>query len=445
MDKDVFDLLEKLDNHGYKSYIVGGCLRDILLGIRPNDFDITTNARPSQVKEVFREYKIFDYGIKYGTITVEYRDRLYEITTFRSEGTYSDNRRPDRVLFLDSIDDDLARRDFTINAMAMDKSYNIYDPFNGIRDLKNKIIRACGDANKRIEEDALRILRAIRFATRFKFYLDEELFDAISLNRNLLKNIARERIFSEICKIITYDNPSYGFLLMEETGILDILFPSLRKTVGFDQKTPWHDRNLFDHLLCVMDNVPNDLSLRLAAIFHDIAKPLTLKIDGDGTGHFLGHDALGATMAEDILKYYKAPKALIEKVSILIKEHMKVQEVMTDKALRRQIKRVGRENILDLYELLYADCVCTRYDRDGSFILNRKKRIEELLDEKEMKKEKFLEINGYDLIELGFHGKIIGQILKYAENLVLSDTSLNKKEILLEKIKNNFISGDRNG
>lgn len=123
MDKDVFDLLEKLDNHGYKSYIVGGCLRDILLGIRPNDFDITTNARPSQVKEVFREYKIFDYGIKYGTITVEYRDRLYEITTFRSEGTYSDNRRPDRVLFLDSIDDDLARRDFTINAMAMDKSY----------------------------------------------------------------------------------------------------------------------------------------------------------------------------------------------------------------------------------------------------------------------------------------------------------------------------------
>ena len=133
MDKDVFDLLEKLDNHGYKSYIVGGCLRDILLGIRPNDFDITTNARPSQVKEVFREYKIFDYGIKYGTITVEYRDRLYEITTFRSEGTYSDNRRPDRVLFLDSIDEDLARRDFTINAMAMDKSYNIYDPFNGIR------------------------------------------------------------------------------------------------------------------------------------------------------------------------------------------------------------------------------------------------------------------------------------------------------------------------
>ena len=445
MDKDVFDLLEKLDNHGYKSYIVGGCLRDILLGIRPNDFDITTNARPSQVKEVFREYKIFDYGIKYGTITVEYRDRLYEITTFRSEGTYSDNRRPDRVLFLDSIDDDLARRDFTINAMAMDKSYNIYDPFNGIRDLKNKIIRACGDANKRIEEDALRILRAIRFATRFKFYLDEELFDAISLNRNLLKNIARERIFSEICKIITYDNPSYGFLLMEETGILDILFPSLRKTVGFDQKTPWHDRNLFAHLLCVMDNVPNDLSLRFAAIFHDIAKPLTLKIDGDGTGHFLGHDVLGATMAEDILKYYKVPKALIEKVSILIKEHMKVQEVMTDKALRRQIKRVGRENILDLYELLYADCVCTRYDRDGSFILNRKKRIEELLDEKEMKKEKFLEINGYDLIELGFHGKIIGQILKYAENLVLSDTSLNKKEILLEKIKNNFISGDRNG
>ena len=445
MDKDVFDLLEKLDNHGYKSYIVGGCLRDILLGIRPNDFDITTNARPSQVKEVFREYKIFDYGIKYGTITVEYRDRLYEITTFRSEGTYSDNRRPDRVLFLDSIDEDLARRDFTINAMAMDKSYNIYDPFNGIRDLKNKIIRSCGDANKRIEEDALRILRAIRFATRFKFYLDEELFDAISLNRNLLKNIARERIFSEICKIITYDNPSYGFLLIEETGILDILFPSLRKTVGFDQKTPWHDRNLFDHLLCVMDNVPNDLSLRFAAISHDIAKPLTLKIDGDGTGHFFCYDALGATMAEDILKYYKAPKALIEKVSILIKEHMKVQEVMTDKALRRQIKRVGRENILDLYELLYADCVCTRYDQDGSFILNRKKRIEELLDEKEMKKEKFLEINGYDLIELGFHGKIIGQILKYAENLVLSDTSLNKKEILLEKIKNNFISGDRNG
>ncbi|WP_308534016.1 HDIG domain-containing metalloprotein [uncultured Peptoniphilus sp.] len=422
--------------------MVGGCVRDYILGIIPKDYDITTNALPDEIANVFKDYGILRHGEKYGTIGVGFENKFYEITTFRSEGSYNDNRHPGQVKFLNNLDDDLKRRDLTINAMAMDRFLKIYDPFGGKDDLKNKIIRSCGNANERIKEDALRILRAVRFANRFKFYIDEDLFDAISLNRDLLRNISKERIFSEFSSMLLDERPSYALRLMAESGVLKVLFPDLQKTVNYDQKTPYHDKTLFDHLICVMDNCPPKLHVRLAGLFHDISKPDTFSFGEDGRGHFFDHDLLGAKRAGEILRDYRASNELIKKVEILIREHMKVHSEMTDKALRRQIKRIGRENILDLYDLMYADCVCTRIDRDGSFILKRKNRILVLLDERDMQKEKFLEINGNDLLALNFKGREIGQILSDLEAEVLDNPSLNTREKLLEIVKNKYKSGD---
>ena len=439
MPKNVLFILNKLRENGFEAYIVGGSVRDKLMGIEPHDYDITTSARPEEIKKVFQAYKTVLVGEDFGTVGILLDNTLYEVTTFRIDGAYINNRKPEKVIFSKNLTEDLKRRDFTINAMAMDGDGSLYDPFNGQDDINNKIIRAVGDPNERIREDALRMMRAIRFAGRFGFFIEEELFDALSLNASLLKKIAPERIFDEFSKMITGESPSHYLLLMEETGILDVIFPELKRTVGFVQFSPYHDKTLFDHLICVMDNVKPDLSLRLAALFHDISKVDTLSIGEDGRGHFYGHEVLGANKVEEILKRYRLPNKTIEKVKILILDHMKVHAEMTDKALRRQIKRVGRDNVLDLYDLLIADCMCTRADRDASFIINRKNRVKELLDEKEMKTEKFLEINGNDIKSLGFsEGKIIGRILKDLEEMVLDDPEKNKKTYLMDYIDKNY-------
>lgn len=439
MPKDVLFILNKLNEEGFEAYIVGGCVRDKLLGLIPHDYDITTSAEPQEIKRVFKDFKTILIGEEFGTIGILIDKTLYEVTTFRIDGKYKNFRKPENVIFSKNLVEDLKRRDFTINAMAMDSKGELYDPFGGKNDLEDKVLRAVGRPNERLKEDAIRILRAIRFAGRLNLYIDDELFDAISFERNLLKKISPERIFDEFSKMITSDRPSYYLLLMEETGVLDVIFPELKRTVGFSQFSPYHDKTLFDHLICVMDEVKPDLALRLAALFHDISKVDTLSIGEDGRGHFYGHEILGADLVSEILKRLRVSNKIIDKVKILILDHMKVHSEMTDKALRRQIKRVGRENVLDLYDLLIADCKCTRIDRDASFIINRKNRVKELLDEKEMKTEKFLEIDGNDIKALGFNeGKIIGKILKDLENLVLDDPEKNKKDYLLEYINKNY-------
>ncbi|MDU1023024.1 MAG: HD domain-containing protein [Peptoniphilus harei] len=439
MPKDVLFILNKLNEEGFEAYIVGGCVRDKLLGLIPHDYDITTSAEPQEIKKVFKDFKTILIGEEFGTIGILIDKTLYEVTTFRIDGKYKNFRKPENVIFSKNLVEDLKRRDFTINAMAMDSKGELYDAFGGKKDLEDKVLRAVGRPNERLKEDAIRILRAIRFAGRLNLYIDDELFDAISFERKLLKKISPERIFDEFSKMITSDRPSYYLLLMEETGVLDVIFPELKRTVGFSQFSPYHDKTLFDHLICVMDEVKPDLALRLAALFHDISKVDTLSIGEDGRGHFYGHEILGADLVSEILKRLRVSNKIIDKVKILILDHMKVHSEMTDKALRRQIKRVGRENVLDLYDLLIADCKCTRIDRDASFIINRKNRVKELLDEKEMKTEKFLEIDGNDIKALGFNeGKIIGKILKDLENLVLDDPEKNKKDYLLEYINKNY-------
>lgn len=439
MPIEVLFILNKLNEEGFDAYIVGGCVRDKLLGLHPHDYDITTSAKPQEIKRVFKDFKTILIGEEFGTVGVLMNETLYEVTTFRIDGKYLNFRKPENVTFSKSLREDLKRRDFTINAMAMDSSGKLYDPFGGKKDLDDKILRAVGNPAERIREDAIRILRAIRFAGRLNLYIEDELFDAISFERKLLKKISPERIFDEFSKMITSERPSYYLLLMDETGVLDVIFPELKRTVGFSQFSPYHDKTLFDHLVCVMDEVKPDLALRLAALFHDISKVDTLSIGEDGRGHFYGHEVLGADLVSEILKRYRVSNKIIDKVKILILDHMKVHSEMTDKALRRQIKRVGRDNVLDLYDLLIADCKCTRIDRDASFIIKRKNRVKELLDEKEMKTEKFLEINGNDIKALGFkEGKIIGKILKDLENLVLDDPEKNKRDYLIDYIDKNY-------
>lgn len=439
MPIEVLFILNKLNEEGFDAYIVGGCVRDKLLGLHPHDYDITTSAKPNEIKRVFKDFKTILIGEEFGTVGVLINETLYEVTTFRIDGKYLNFRKPENVTFSKSLREDLKRRDFTINAMAMDSSGELYDPFGGKKDLDDKVLRAVGNPHERIKEDAIRILRAIRFAGRFDFYIEDELFDAISFERKLLKRISPERIFDEFSKMITSERPSYYLLLMDETGVLDVIFPELKRTVGFSQFSPYHDKTLFDHLVCVMDEVKPDLALRLAALFHDISKVDTLSIGEDGRGHFYGHEVLGADLVSEILKRYRVSNKIIDKVKILILDHMKVHSEMTDKALRRQIKRVGRDNVLDLYDLLIADCKCTRIDRDASFIIKRKNRVKELLDEKEMKTEKFLEIDGNDIKALGFkEGKIIGKILKDLENLVLDDPEKNKRDYLIDYIDKNY-------
>ncbi|CDZ75494.1 tRNA nucleotidyltransferase/poly(A) polymerase [Peptoniphilus sp. ING2-D1G] len=440
MPKEILEILEIFKKFNHKAYLVGGALRDYLLGKKPHDFDVATDATPDEVCIIFEGNILHEAGREFGTIAIEYKGYEVEIATFRLEGLYRNHRKPKELVFTKNIEDDLARRDFTVNAMAMDMEGNLTDLYGGKEDLENKIIRCVGDAQERIEEDALRIIRAVRFCGTLNFNMDDELKIVIKEKGHLLKEIAKERIQVEFNGIMLSDKPSASLDLMEELGLLEILFQDLKRTVGYNQKTPYHIKTLFDHIKCVVDSTDKVLEVRLAALFHDIAKPWTLCVDESGVGHFFGHDEMGADMAKNILREYKYSNKVIDKVILLISEHMKVSGKLTDKALRRQIRRVGFENIFDLYDLLMADRACTSIDGDIGdleYNLSRVKQI--LMEDKRVKEKNYLCIDGKDIIELGFkEGKIIGEILKYANELTLDNPKLNEKEILLDIINREF-------
>lgn len=439
MQSKIEQILIRLKKSGYEAYMVGGCVRDLLLGKEPDDYDITTNALPDEIIEVFKGYKTLSLGKRYGTITVIFEDETFEITTYRTEQGYSDSRHPDKVMFSNRIEEDLTRRDLTINAMAMDK--DIIDLHGGRDDLKNKIIRAVGNPDERFKEDALRMVRAIRFATVLDFQIEECTFNSILENSHLLKNVAPERLKPEMNKILLSDSPSRGLELLARTKALKYILEELYDCVGFEQRTKYHDKTVFEHIKCVVDSTEVNLKQRMAAMLHDVAKPKTFSLDENGQGHFYGHDEVGAEIAEKALRKFGYSKNFIKQVQTLIYEHMKVHEEMTDKALRRQIRRVGVENILDLYSLMLADRMCTIADRDMDFLLNRRDRIKQLLKEDTVK-EKFLCLNGNDIKELGYsEGRQIGEILRYLEEIVLDKPQLNKKEYLIEILKNRGWNG----
>lgn len=441
--KEILEILKKINISGYEAFIVGGCVRDILLSRKPNDYDITTNASPDNIKKIFKDYKTVLVGEQFGTVLVLYKGYGVEITTYRIESNYLDGRRPEIVKYTNNLKKDLSRRDFTINAMAYNKEQGLIDYFNGLDDLNNKLIKTVGNPDTRFIEDHLRILRAIRFSTQLNFKIDKETYDSCLKNKDYLSKISFERIRDEIFKILLSDKPSEGIRLMEKMEILEIVLPEIIDTIGFEQRSKYHDKDVYNHTLCVLDNVSNKIELRLAALLHDIAKPETFTIDDKGDGHFYGHEERSAIISKKILRRLNVKKILIEDVALLIREHMKPIECMSKKGIRRLISRVGKDKIFTLYELQVCDKICTYKDRNIKPLLDKKEEIIEVLEEKNIYKKDDLEINGYDIIKLGYsEGKIVGEILSYLFDKVIDDPELNKKEILLELVKDKYIKED---
>ncbi|WBW50227.1 HD domain-containing protein [Peptoniphilus equinus] len=431
MDQAANELRTRLINQGYPTYFVGGCVRDYLLGVTPHDYDLTTLARPEDIKAVFSEYRCIELGAQYGTIGVVVQGQVYEITTFRADLDYTDHRHP-VVQFADTLESDLSRRDFTINAMAYGDT--VVDLFGGQEDLKARRLRTVGNPVRRFEEDALRMVRAVRFATVLDFILDSTVIAAIRKCAELIEHVARERLRGELEKILLSPRVKRGFELFEETGLLRYIEPALARTVGYDQGNAHHAYSLFEHILRATEQVPRRLALRLAALYHDTGKVATWTFDGEKARYF-HHEAVSQAIAKQSMKAFGFDKKTVETVLVLIGEHMKLQPVMSDKALRKQIRRVGIGRVDDLYALFRADRLATARDADISDIEANYRRIQQLKDEP-ITSDRFLAINGDDIKALGYEeGKEIGIILHHMEELVLENPKLNQRDTLIDCIK----------
>lgn len=428
------EVLFRLEDKGYKSYLVGGFVRDKLMGKAPSDVDIATKACPDEIKEVFKDYKTLDVGKAFGTIKLVTDDRDYEITTFRKDFSYKDKRRPGSVIFADTIEEDLKRRDFTINAMALSKD-ELIDPYGGQADLEAKIIRAVGNPYERINEDYLRALRAVRFAANLGFEIENDLKEAIRSKVKNLAYISAERQTAEIDKILLGSDPARGLRLLDETGLLGEIFPEVKAMVGFDQHSPHHYLDCFDHTLKVLEGTPLDLTIRLAALFHDTGKPSTFFLDENGNGRFFGHQKISKDLAEERLRYLKYSKKLIEDVGVLIGRHMDSSNPYTEKSVARLLRKIGEENLKRLFDLQEADILATVHD-DISNIDKGRNLLKEILEKKPVLSRKDLAINGRDLTKIGFdEGPDIGIILGEIEREVFDGTLLNDRQTLLNEAR----------
>ena len=435
LSKKVTLAMEKLEDAGFEAYLVGGSLRDILMGREVHDFDITSSAKPEEVMEVFSDFKVIPTGLKHGTVTVLVEDEPLEITTFRSESGYSDGRHPDSVSFAKSVEDDLGRRDFTMNAMACRINGELFDLFGGQKDIADKLVRTVGNAKERFSEDGLRILRAIRFAAVLGFEVEAGTKDAIHQMGYMIEKVSEERIVSEFNKIMLSEKPST--YLREYKDIICIFIPELEACIGFDQKNHHHVYDVFEHTLRVVDNMPPKLSLRLAALFHDISKPFCFEIGSDGEGHFYGHASKSAEMAENILRRLKYDNVTITDVCQLVKYHDHQVE-NNDKIIKRMLRRLGEKGFFDLLDLKRADNLGQseefRYRQDILQELENSAR--RILDEKACFSIKDMAINGSDLIKLGMmQGPEIGEVLEMLLDKVISGEIKNDRQELIACLK----------
>ncbi len=439
----IIDELYKIDK---EAFIVGGCVRDSLLGLKPKDWDITTNASPQLVKETFEKQglRVIETGIKHGTVTVIINEEPYEITTYRVEDEYIDNRRPSNVEYTDNLTEDLIRRDFTMNSMAYNTVIGLVDNFNGRKHLNERIIKCVGDGNERFSEDALRMMRAIRFSSQLDFHIDEHTLENIKINAILIKNISKERIKDELNKILLTDRPSKGIRKMVESGLMGYIIPEMMKCVGFDQKNKYHDKDVFEHILMVVDNCPKDLEIRLAALLHDIAKPDCFTEDDQG-GHFYRHELFGAELAENILKRLKYDNKTIENVVNLVREHMFKGKGIKRKAIKRMISRIGEVNAFKLFILQEADCKASAPGHRSILDVEMmREKTQQIIMMNEPMRVSDLCIKGSDVMELGVEpGKEIGEILRYLLDICLDDPDMNKRQILLNIVRENFLKSNR--
>jgi len=407
-------------------------VRDAIMGNEINDFDITTSATPAQMQEAFKGYRTFETGIKHGTITFVYEHENVEITTYRIDGEYRDNRHPESVEFTKSLENDLKRRDFTMNAIVYNEKDGFVDMFSGRSDIENKVIRAIGNPKKRFEEDALRILRGIRFSSVLGFKIENATRQAMLDCKNLLHNISEERIAVEINKLLLGKNVKNAIL--ENYEILGEIIPEIKKMHGFEQKNPWHIYDVLTHTAVAVESIPPVIHLRLTALLHDTGKVYTFFTDKKGVGHFYGHAEKSAVIAQNYLNKYKYDNATKEKVIKLVKIHdMRLEP---DKLfIKKQLNRLGTARLFDLIAMQRADNLAQNPEKARLEHLSELERIaNEILNENECLSLKTLAINGSDLIKSGHTpGKNLGEILDIILSEVIEEKLPNEKNILLAR------------
>lgn len=430
-------IMDALNDAGYKAYAVGGCVRDAIMGVDAKDVDITTSAKPHEVEGVLNKNNIrfVETGIQHGTVSAIINHIPYEITTFRTDGEYKDNRHPDKVEFVTDIRNDLSRRDFTMNAIAFNENDGYVDFYGGIDDINKKIIRSVGDANKRFNEDALRIMRAIRFASVLGFEIEENTKKAIFNNKDLLKNIAVERVFVELSKLLMGDFASQ--ILIEYKDVIAVVIPELMPTFDFHQNTKYHLYDVYTHSVYTVKNAPKTIELRLAALLHDIGKPNCCVVDSNGTDHFKGHPVEGAEMAKVILHRFKVSNDLYNNVIDLITYHD--HHITTNKSvIKRWLRCLGNDLYFKLIDLKIADMKAHNLEYSQISIDTLEEIIKisnSIVENKEPYLISHLDINGKDLIGLGYDGKAIADELDNLIRIVSSNPTFNNKESLLQQAK----------
>lgn len=434
LPEHVLTCIRHLEDAGFAAYAVGGCVRDDMLGLRPGDYDLCTDALPEQLRRIFSGFGLVLAGEKHGTVGVITPEGVVEITTFRTEGGYEDHRHPQWVRFVPRIEEDLSRRDFTVNAMAWSPTRGLADPFGGQEDLRRRVLRTVGDPEARFREDALRILRGVRFAVRYQLTPEPETMEAMIALAPSMDTLARERVFSELCKLLPLISRED---ILRYAPILFRVIPEMQEMAGFDQRTPHHAYDLLTHTAHVTAGVGKDLALRWAALLHDTGKVSAFSLDQQGQGHFYGHAAISARVAEDILRRLKAPNALREEVVTLIGRHMAPLQP-DKKLLRRAVNRMGIQTTKKLLALQQADVIGTGIPHEAD--LQALDRVDQLLQELEAEDACFslrqLAVNGNDIAALGYAGRQIGQVLQLLLEQVLDEKTENRRSALLTAAKN---------
>jgi len=435
LNENVKRIIKILNLKGYEAYVVGGAVRDSIMGRTPHDYDISTNALPSEIKSTFP--KTIDTGIKHGTVTVMDSTGAYEVTTFRTDGEYNDSRHPEDVQFISKVEGDMLRRDFTINALAYNDQCGIVDCVGGVDDINNKIIRCVGEPERRFKEDALRMLRAVRFAIVLGFTIEEKTALAIKKYAVLIKKISAERIREEIEKILRSENPG-GIIMLHELGLLKYIIPELDICFTVPQKNKYHLYNVGEHIIHAVASTPEDITIRWAALLHDIGKPLCKSVDSNGIIHFYGHHHESVRLADDILHRLRLDNDSRKNILMLIENH----DIRIDSNpvnVKRVMARLGEDLFAKLLILQESD----NRAKNPKFLPDKLSKLNDvrliyrkILSERQPYLTSDLVINGRDLIKIGFRaGREIGDTLHSLLDEVLINPSLNNREYLMMRAK----------
>lgn len=427
-------LINLISNAGYEAYAVGGCVRDFLMQRPCDDIDITTSAKPDELEKILSDsnIKFIETGIKHGTVTAVMEDgSVFEVTTYRTEGMYSDSRHPETVNFVSDINKDLARRDFTINAIAYNDKMGFADPYNGMADIDLKIIRAVGDADKRFKEDALRIMRAIRFASVLNFDIEEKTKKALFDNKELLKNISAERVYTELSKLLMGENV-YN-VLVEYRYIIAVVIPELEPIFNVEQNTKWHIYDVWHHTAKSVEQAPKDLTLRYTMLLHDIGKAYTKTTDENGTDHFKGHQKISGEYALTALKRLKAPNEVLDRAMAVIPIH-DMHIGTEEKNIKKWLSRLGENTLRDLIAVKRSDKLAQNPEmiaEELERLVITKEKLNAVIAAGEPFEIKNLDVNGNDIKALGYNGREIGVVLNTILEKVIDEELQNDKEIIM--------------